>query len=163
MIEQALIDIKNNIRPFSPHSKVWVYLSDTNFEANHSDIQNALEHFISKWASHGKPIKAYASTLGYRFILIFADEHSEVSGCATDSSVNFIKQLGDAQGLNFFNRNIVAYLDTNEVKTTTIEKLSDLPTTTQVFNPFFKDIQDWTDNFVQPISISKWKRFANQN
>ena len=103
---------------FSPLSRVWVYQSSRLFTiAEALDIESLLNKFSSEWRSHGDEVYAYCNLFFGRFIILMADEtHARVSGCSTDSSVHFIKQLGQKFNVDFFNRTNLAFVINNKIQ-----------------------------------------------
>lgn len=103
---------------FSPQSKVWVYQSSRLFTLSEAlEIESLLNKFSSEWRSHGEEVYAYCNLFFGRFIVLMADEtHTTVGGCSTDSSVRFIKQLGEKFNVDFFNRTNLAFLINNKIQ-----------------------------------------------
>jgi hypothetical protein len=87
-------------------SRVWVYQSNRKLEEKELEyIKSRSEEFISSWESHGTPVPASFKILHERFLIIAADESSfGISGCSTDKSVHFIKDLEAVLGVKFFDR-----------------------------------------------------------
>src|SRR5688572_25761964 len=91
---------------FSPSSRVWIYQSSRLFSLSQAfELEDAINAFCDEWRSHGADVKAYGNLFFGQFIILMADENqSMVSGCSTDSSVRFIKQLGEKYNVDFFDR-----------------------------------------------------------
>lgn len=155
-------DIQNKLSKYSAQSKVWVYYSEISFLEHKEEIESMLHHFIVNWKSHGNQVHGYGCTIGGHIILLAADTSlGEVSGCSTDSSVHFIKELGTDFGLNFFDRELVLLLTENSIKTTKLTDLKHIVSDTPVFNPYFNHLENWRETFVQKLSESKYKRLAS--
>jgi hypothetical protein len=103
---------------FSPESKVWVYQSSRLFTLSEAlEIESLLNKFSSEWRSHGQEVYAYCNLFFGRFVILIADEtHATVSGCSTDASVRFIKQLGEQFNVDFFNRTNLAFVINNKIE-----------------------------------------------
>lgn len=103
---------------FSPQSKVWVYQSSRLFTMSEAlEIESLLNKFSSEWRSHGDEVYAYCNLFFGRFVVLMADEtHARVSGCSTDSSVNFIKGLGQKFDVDFFNRTNLAFVVNEKIQ-----------------------------------------------
>jgi hypothetical protein len=103
---------------FSPESKVWIYQSSRLFTMQEAlDIESLLNKFSSEWRSHGEEVYAYCNLFFGQFVVLMADEtHAGVSGCSTDSSVRFVKQLGEKFRVDFFNRTNLAFVINNKVQ-----------------------------------------------
>ena len=97
---------------FSAESKVWIYQSSRLFTLSEAlDIETLLNKFSSEWRSHGAEVNAYGNLFFGRFIILMADERQAgVSGCSTDSSVRFIKELAQQFNVDFFDRTSLAFL-----------------------------------------------------
>lgn len=103
---------------FSPQSRVWVYQSSRLFTLSEAlEIELLLNKFSSEWRTHGEEVYAYCNLFFGRFIVLMADEtHAKVSGCSTDASVHFIKQLGEKFNVDFFNRTSLAFVINNAIQ-----------------------------------------------
>jgi len=88
------------------NSRVWIYtsprvLSDDEVQM----IREELDIFTDNWAAHGSQLKAKGDVLENRYIVIAADEsQTGASGCSIDTSVQFIRALGQELNLDLFNR-----------------------------------------------------------
>jgi hypothetical protein len=57
-------------------------------------------------------------------VILMADEtHATVGGCSTDSSVRFIKELGQKFNVDFFNRTNLAFLINDKVQVIPMSQL----------------------------------------
>lgn len=101
----------------SPQSRTWIY--QANRQLTDSEVIRASEQLHSmcnSWMVHGQPLKTSFEIRYHRFIILFADEsESSTSGCSIDSSVRAVKSIGEMLGIDFFNRNLVAFLHTENV------------------------------------------------
>jgi hypothetical protein len=97
---------------FAAESRVWVYQSSRLFMLSEAlEIEDSLNKFSAEWRSHGAEVEAYCNLFFGQFIVLMADERqAQVSGCSTDSSVRFIKELGERYGVDFFNRTNLAFV-----------------------------------------------------
>lgn len=103
---------------FSNESKVWVYQSSRLFLINELlEIEDILKDFVSKWLSHGEPVKGSVNVFFGRFIVFMADEtQTHVGGCSTDSSVRLIKELEQKYKTEFFNRQLLSFYKNDKVE-----------------------------------------------
>jgi hypothetical protein len=103
---------------FSANSRVWIYQSSRKFTlAEALEIESLLNKFSSEWRSHGDEVNSYCNLFFGQFIVFIADEtHIRISGCSTDSSVRFIKDLGAKFGVDFFNRTNLAFLIQDKIQ-----------------------------------------------
>ena len=82
---------------FADNSKVWVYQSSRLLTLSEAlQMEELSQQFVQNWLSHGSEVKGYANLLFGQFVVLMADDtHTVVGGCSTDSSVRFIKELGE--------------------------------------------------------------------
>ena len=111
---------------FSPESRVWIYQSSRMFALSEAlEIEALLNKFSSEWRSHGAEVDAYANLFFGQFIVLMADEsRAGVSGCSTDSSVRFIKELGEQFGIDFFNRTTLAFVVKDKIQLLPMSQLN---------------------------------------
>ena len=111
---------------FSPESRVWIYQSSRLFSLGEAlEIENLLADFCTNWHAHGAGVKAYGNLFFGRFLVLMADESNvAVSGCSTDSSVRFVKTLGQKFGVDFFNRQHLAFLVKEKVEVLPMHQIS---------------------------------------
>lgn len=111
---------------FSPKSRVWVYQSSRLLTLSEAlDIEKDLEDFCAQWHAHGASVQAYSNLFFGQFVVLMADEtNTQVSGCSTDSSVNFIKSLGAKYGVDFFNRNNLAFVIKDKIQLLPLNQLA---------------------------------------
>ena len=147
---------------FHDTSRVWIYQSSRLFtipEAFH--IEDILKDFVTKWQSHGTPVKGYAGLLFGQFIILIADETaSGVSGCSTDSSVRIIKQVEEQFAVNMFDRQMLAFYIKEKVQLLPLAQLSYalennyLNTDTLYFNNLVSTKKELLEKWIIPIKES---------
>lgn len=110
---------------FSDVSRVWVYQSNRCFTIKEAlQIEEALATFCNQWRSHGAEVTAYANLFFGQFLVFISDEKEvTVSGCSTDSSVRFVKQIGDEFKVDFFNRTNLAFFIKDKIQLLPIAQL----------------------------------------
>lgn len=103
---------------FDDTSRVWIYQSSRLFSLTESlQIEGLFENFVQSWQSHGLPVKGYANLFFGQFIVLIADESAfGVSGCSTDSSVRFIKDIEQLFQVSLFDRLAFAFLVKEKVQ-----------------------------------------------
>lgn len=151
------------------YARVWVYQADkalNNAEQNH--IQQVLEEQVNQWAAHGVPLVGSVQVLLNRFIVVAVDEvQNQASGCSIDASTRWLKELGTAMNLNFFDRS-VAYVDGDEIKTVEMLKIKSLvaegiiQADTIIFNNLVPNIGEFKTNWQVIASASWMKRYFQQ-
>ena len=110
---------------FSPKSRVWVYQSSRLLSlAEALEMEKEITDFTDQWLAHGASVKAYGNLFFGQFVILMADEtHTSVSGCSTDSSVRFIKNLGEKYGIDFFDRNNLAFVVKDKIQMLPLNQL----------------------------------------
>ncbi|MET0635140.1 MAG: hypothetical protein ABWZ25_03865 [Chitinophagaceae bacterium] len=103
---------------FHPSSRVWIYQSSRLFSLSEAlSLEQQLEVFAGEWKTHGTPVKAAGYLFFGQFIVLMADETATgVSGCSTDSSVRFIKELEQTYGVHLFDRTMLAFVVKDRVQ-----------------------------------------------
>lgn len=151
-----------DLNSFDPKSKVWVYFSDRKFSNEEvNEVQAKIDHFCHDWTSHGSKVKGKGFLVLNRIIILIADEtQSGVSGCSTDSSVRFIKSIELDYLTNLMNREYIYILgEDNFVENYPIKNINELnPDSTKVFNPFFKDLDEFRHQWMISLRDSMYKR-----
>lgn len=147
---------------FSPSSRVWLYQSSRLFSLQEAfEIEDLLSEFCDAWQSHGEKVKGYGNLLFGQFVVLMADETtSQVSGCSTDSSVHFIKNLEKKYGVDFFNRTNLAFVINEKIQLLPLSQLSYafengfIKQDTLFFNNAIQTKQELENNWIIPIQAS---------
>lgn len=147
---------------FSPESKVWIYQSSRLFTMSEAlEIESLLNKFSSEWRSHGEEVYAYCNLFFGRFVILMADEtHAKVGGCSTDSSVRFIKQVGEKFNADFFNRTNLAFVINNKIQILPMSQLHYaldnyfINPDTLYFNNLVSTKEQLENNWVIPVKNS---------
>jgi len=103
---------------FAPESRVWIYQSSRLLTLSEAlETEEKLQAFCADWHAHGAGVKGYGNLLFGRFLVLMADEsETTVSGCSTDSSVRFVKALGQGFSVDFFNRQQLAFVVKDKIE-----------------------------------------------
>lgn len=149
------------------NSRVWIYLSEKPFdEGTTTSIKNDLNGFLAGWNAHGTALSASAELLHNHFIIIKADEEKfAASGCSIDKQFQFIKGLEQKYGLSLLNRLVIAYKNSNDIKTVHSSKVPQLLNegvlneNTTVFNVGVGTDSEFAVNFEIPLSKSWLAKF----
>lgn len=155
---------------FSARSRVWIYQSSRLFPLSEAlEIEALLNKFSSEWRSHGDEVNAYCNLFFGQFIVFIADESAtKVSGCSTDSSVRFVKALGEQFKVDFFNRTNLAFVVKNKIQLLPMSQLNYaidnyfIDRDTLYFNNLVQTKEELENNWIIPIRQS-WlaARFMN--
>src|SRR5215213_1366467 len=97
---------------FAKESRVWVYQGSRRFSLSEAlESEELINRFCEEWKSHGADVQAYGNIFFGQFLILMADEtKAGVSGCSTDSSVRFVKELGSKFHIDFFDRTTLAFM-----------------------------------------------------
>lgn len=110
---------------FHPDSRVWIYQSNRLFGMGEAlNVEERLHAFVRNWQSHGAPIKGAAYLFFGQFIILMADETTTgVSGCSTDNSVRFIREIEKEFGVTLFDRTSLAFVIKDKVQLLPLSQL----------------------------------------
>jgi hypothetical protein len=149
-------------------SRVWVYQSTRRFSPGETEtIREKLRDFVTQWTSHKAGVIGDAELLFERFVVLMADEDKVgVSGCSIDSSVQFVKALGQEYRTNFFDRWNIAYLKDEDIKSchkSEFEKLvedGEIMDETIIFNNLIQSKSDFESKWQLPYHQSWLKNLS---
>ena len=147
---------------FSPSSRVWIYQSNRLFSLPEAiEIETAINNFCAGWNSHGAEVTAYGNLFFGQFLVLMADEsRTGVSGCSTDSSVRFVKQLGEKYAVDFFNRTNLAFFVKDKIQVIPMTQLSYafengfINAETTYFNNLVETKEQLENNWMIPVKKS---------
>ena len=147
---------------FAPTSRVWVYQSSRMFTLSEAlEIESLLNKFSSEWRSHGAEVNAYCNLFFGQFLIMIADEtDTSVSGCSTDSSVRFVKHLGEQFNVDFFNRTNLAFYVKDKIQLLPMNQLHYamdnyfINPDTLYFNNLVQTKEQLDSNWIVPIKNS---------
>jgi hypothetical protein len=110
---------------FAPDSRVWIYQSSRLFFMSEAiQIEDLLNDFITKWNSHGTPVKGFGTLFFGQFIILMADENATgVSGCSTDSSVHLMKEIEKLYNVSLFDRQNLAFVIKDKIQLLPLNQL----------------------------------------
>jgi len=111
---------------FSNDSRVWVYQGSRMLTLSEAlEAEELINNFCQEWTSHGADVKAYGNIFFGQFLVLMADEtKAGVSGCSTDSSVRFVKELEKKFNIEFFNRSSLAFIIKDKIQLLPLNQLS---------------------------------------
>ena len=125
----STINVRDELFPsMSDQSKLWIYILDRDLSDDecHS-MMKELKTFCANWTSHQESLKSEATILFNRMVIIGVDEaHREATGCSIDNSIHFLRQLGNAYRVGFFNRQICAVWNDGRPDFMDIKKLAEM-------------------------------------
>jgi hypothetical protein len=103
-------------------TRIWIYQSDKKISPDHQQIIfESLYSFTQQWEVHGTPMNTSFDIRFNHFVILAAQD--QASGCSIDTSVRVMKTLGDKTGIDFFNRNRVAFKGETDVMLLALHEL----------------------------------------
>ncbi len=145
-------------------ARIWVYQAERKLTRQEvSTVSSALRKFTDEWLVHGQPLDASFDIRFDQFIILAANDPT--SGCSIDSSVRVMKEIGAATGIDFFNRNLIAFRKGEEIS---LVDLSLLKTELQkgtwgedtlFFNNVVSTLQDLEQRWLVPAGTTWLKRY----
>lgn len=100
------------------YSRIWTYQLNRAVTPEEEEALNArLQAFVTEWSSHGRDLQASFEIRNHQFLFLATNERvATASGCSIDKSVNFLKQLGQEFGVDFFDRSQLAFQEGGRVQ-----------------------------------------------
>lgn len=140
---------------FSNDSRVWLYQTNRPLSPDESNlIEQRLTSFVKEWAAHGAKLVGDASILNPCFIAFVVDENQvSASGCSIDSSVRFLKALGEELGVDFFCRNKIT-LATSPVQQISFHDINQISSNELIYDPLINTLNDLNHKWIVPIGSS---------
>ena len=137
-------------------SRVWVYQSNRPFSENEKvQLTEAFKVFVDSWAAHGSKLVADATIIGDYFVVLAVDEKTAMaSGCSIDSSVKFIKTIGQQFNIDFFNRLKLVVQNENETKMISFSDLGQYEDW-KIYNTLVNTIDLLNTSFLIPVNESE--------
>ena len=137
-------------------SRVWVYQSNRPFSENEKvQLTEAFKVFVDSWAAHGSKLVADATIIGDYFVVLAVDEKTAMaSGCSIDSSVKFIKTIGQQFNIDFFNRLKLVVQKEDESKMIAFSDLGQYEDW-KIYNTLVNTIDLLNTSFLIPVNESE--------
>jgi hypothetical protein len=147
---------------FSRDSKVWVYQGSRVLTLSEAlEAEELINEFCGRWQSHGADVEAYGNLFFGQFLVLMADESmAKVGGCSTDSSVHFVKELGKKIGIDFFDRNNLAFVVKDKIQLIPLGQLNYayennfITADTLYFNNTVLNKEELENNWIIPVKNS---------
>ena len=147
---------------FDNSSRVWIYQSSRAFiEKEEREINEQLFQFYTQWQSHGSPVKGWAKLVYRQFIVVLAEETSDMlGGCSIDGSVRVIKSIERQYDVNFFDRMMITFLVKNKAEMLPFNQVQYaidrgyIDKDTLLFNNVVNNKQELLEKWLVPMSAS---------
>lgn len=137
-------------------SRVWIYTSNKSLTDHKAVIDVNIKQFISKWAAHGEQLFGDGALIHDYFIVLVVDE-SQVgaSGCSIDSSVAFIRSLGNEFGVDLFDRMNVLIEVEGKNELVRFSDLDKYPNC-EIYDPMITNLGDLRKHWLKPIASTPY-------
>lgn len=154
--------IKHIPASFGEASRVWIYQCSRRLLLSEAlELDNDIQVFSGDWNTHGRANTSYTNLFFGQFLVIMADEsQGPVSGCSTDSSIRFVKGLEKKFGVQFFDRQLLAFVVKEEIQLLPLGQLEYafeqgfLTGDTLYFNNLVSNKKDWENKWLVPVKES---------
>ena len=109
-------------------ARLWIYQANRKFTpADRTSVERALMQLCASWSAHGTPLRTSFRIEFDQFVILTVDEQAAgASGCSIDGSVRLLKELQQAAGLDFFDRQKVAFLKGDTISLVPVSELKTL-------------------------------------
>ena len=151
----------------SPDARIWIYQADRRLSSSEkSVVDEKLKEFTGQWLVHGAPLEASFEIKFDQFVILAANDTA--SGCSIDSSVRIMKEVGNLTGIDFFNRNQIAFKSGEEITliNLTLLKTEFLKGTwgeeTPVFNNVVTTLRDLKEGWLVPARTTWLRRYLTK-
>lgn len=132
-------------------SRVWIYTANRSLNEIEGSLNVEVSNFVSQWAAHGSGLFGEGKIINDYFLILVVDESRVgASGCSIDSSVKFIKALGEKYEIDFFNRLNMVIRDNDENKLVHFSELKNYQTA-ELYDPMITDLGTLKTNWLKPI------------
>ena len=153
-----------NTSDLSSTSKIWIYQSARLLSEDEvAKINERLSQFVQSWTAHSHEVKGFGAVYHRSMLVLMADEsHTQVTGCSIDGSVKFIKALGAEMGIDFFDRNHLVVVVKGELQIASIPSIQAMISAgieqIDVYDNLILTKGEWDENWLKPLSESRYKR-----
>lgn len=151
------------------NTKVWIYQADRFLQADEiAQVNTFMTQFVADWKAHGVQLNASYELKNDLFLIIkVVEDQQNATGCSIDASVHAVKELQSTLGVNFFNRQRVAYLNGEKVEQCSMAdfkkraKEGVVNAETSVFNNTITSISELENAWITPAEKS-WHKMLLQ-
>lgn len=146
-------------------ARVWIYQGNRPFNKSEEKIlSEGLSSFLQQWTAHGSALKASFKLVYDQFIVIGLDETAaDASGCSIDSLVRNMQTLGSTVNIDFFNRELIGFLQNQTVKLVERPGLKEFLASTRgsllTFNNLVSTVKAFQTQWLVPADTTWLKRY----
>lgn len=115
-------------------NRIWIYQADRFLNKDQEEqLDHFMQQFVQQWKAHGVALDATVEVRNALFLIIKVNEAmQEATGCSIDTSVHAVQEIQQQLGVNFFNRQRVAYQDGEGLKQCSMAEFKQLAKNGQV-------------------------------
>ena len=158
----------HDLLAFPDTSRVWIYQANRSLPSDEiGTVNRKVIDFARLWTSHNLSLRATGALLHDQFLVLVADEsNAGASGCSIDSSVRFVKEIGESYSVDFFDRLYFAYLEDETVKRVHRDEMAEayrdgkINDKTLFFDNLVTNKREFLARWLTPFGDSWMKRFA---
>lgn len=147
---------------YPAEAKLWIFMAEKPLNVPEQEVVTTyMTQFVPQWKAHGNTLQAGFELIENQFLVVVVDETpAAASGCSIDTLTRFVQEIEKKIGISFTNRMLVTYQENSEFIT---EKLSvfknrvkngELAENTLVYNNSVSNLNDFWDNWEQPLAES---------
>lgn len=144
------------------YSRVWVFQSSKSLNADqYRQLNQIMNTFCEAWQSHGKSLVAGFKFVYQTVLIVGVNEDSkDASGCSIDKLFHLLQQWQSRQGLDFFDRKIVAIVNGDKIAMVESKELKrqikaeEISGKELIINTLVKSKEEFDQSFLQPLSAS---------
>lgn len=146
-------------------ARVWIYQGSRPFNKSEQEIlSKGLSSFLQQWTAHGSALHASFDLLYNQFIVIGLDESTtDASGCSIDSLVRNLQVVASTINIDFFNRELIAFLQNESVILVERKALKDFLSknggSVLTFNNLVSTVKAFRTEWLVPAETTWLKRY----
>jgi hypothetical protein len=148
-------------------ARIWIYQANrTLHQEEQAQILEAIQVFLESWTAHQQALKASATILHNRFVVIAVDENlHQASGCSIDKQVHCIQSLEKQFAIKLLDRSEIALMVEGEIITVPLSKIPEyvqnqiIKKDTILFNNAITELQALQTQWLQKAADTWMKRY----
>jgi hypothetical protein len=148
-------------------ARIWIYQGNRAFTKSEQKIlSEGLSSFLQRWTAHGNALNASFALLYDQFIVIGLDESAaDASGCSIDSLVRNLQGLASTLTIDFFNRELIGFLQDQTVQLVPRNQVKDFLTSVGgkvlTFNNLVSNVKAFHTDWLVPAETTWLKRYLS--
>lgn len=143
---------------FPNDARIWVFTSDREVSAAEQQAMAApVLAFLEKWATHGKALTATGVWLNtFQLAIVLDQSKVGASGCSIDALTRFMREIGSANQIDWFNRMNMLIEEEGDVQRIPFADLKNYPNAL-LFDPLVETLGDIRGNWPVPVMESRYR------